>query len=220
MKIICIEEHAADAEIGKVTGPLLMKEAPYMAFSCTENVVKPYNPHKPMHRTLKEASMLASDIGVDRIRAMDEEGIQMQVVSYGNPAQLAPANQAVSLTRAPNDRLARAVAANPGRLAGFAVLPWQDPQATADEWARAVNELGFKGALIAGRPGDTFLDDPGYALVHAKLNELKVPLYVHPFYAIPTVQKAYYGGFSPEVTAQFSLAGWVGTTKQVSMSCA
>ena len=60
MKIICIEEHAADAEIGKVTGPLLMKEAPYMAFSCTENVVKPYNPHKPMHRTLKEANILAA----------------------------------------------------------------------------------------------------------------------------------------------------------------
>jgi predicted TIM-barrel fold metal-dependent hydrolase len=44
--------------------------------------------------------------------------------------------------------------------------------------------------------------------VHAKLNELKVPLYVHPFYAMPIVQRAYYSGFSPEVTAQFSLAGW------------
>jgi hypothetical protein len=42
--------------------------------------------------------MLAGDIGEGRIKAMDEEGIQMQVVSYGNPAQLAPANQAASLT--------------------------------------------------------------------------------------------------------------------------
>ena len=41
--------------------------------------------------------MLAGDIGEGRIKAMDEEGIQMQVVS--NPAQLAPADQAASLTR-------------------------------------------------------------------------------------------------------------------------
>jgi uncharacterized protein len=35
-----------------------------------------------------------------------------------------------------------------------------------------------------------------------------VPLYVHPSHPLPQVQQAYYSGFSPEVTAQFSLAGW------------
>jgi uncharacterized protein len=208
MKIVCIEEHAVDLELAKVTGPVLMKEAPYMAFSCTENVVQPYNPHRPMHRTLQEANTLAADLGEGRIKAMDAEGVQMQVVSYGTPAQLAPRDQAVSLTQEANNRLAKAITSNPGRLSGFAVLPWQDPKAAAGELARSVNELGLKGALIVGRPGDTFLDDPRYLPVFQKLHDLKAPLYVHPFYAMPVVQKAYYSGFSPEVTAQFSLAGW------------
>jgi uncharacterized protein len=35
-----------------------------------------------------------------------------------------------------------------------------------------------------------------------------VPLYAHPGIPLPDVQQAYYSGFSPEVTAQFSLTGW------------
>jgi uncharacterized protein len=31
---------------------------------------------------------------------------------------------------------------------------------------------------------------------------------LHPGSPLPAVQQAYYSGFSPEVTAQFSLAGW------------
>ncbi len=209
MKIICIEEHAVDSEMGKAAQPALQKEAPYMAFSCTSNeACRPRNPHRPTLLTLKEATTLATDLGEGRIKAMDAEGIQMQVVSYGTPAQLAPKDQAVSLTQTANNRLAEAIAANPERLSGFGVLPWQDPRAAADELARSVNELGLKGALIVGRPGDTFLDDPRYTPVLQKLHELKIPLYVHPFHAVPEVQQAYYSGFSPEVTAQFSLAGW------------
>jgi predicted TIM-barrel fold metal-dependent hydrolase len=132
----------------------------------------------------------------------------MQVVSYGSLAQLAPASQAVDLTQAANNRLAEAIAANPARLSGFAVLPWQDPKAAAAELDRSVTELGLKGVLLLGRPGATFLDDPRYAPVLGKLNDLNVPLYAHPGIPLPDVQQAYYSGFSPEVTAQFSLTGW------------
>ena len=41
-------------------------------------------------------------------------------------------------------------------------LPWGKPEAAAEELERAVNELGFVGTLLLGRPGDTFLDDPRY----------------------------------------------------------
>ena len=71
-----------------------------------------------------------------------------------------------------------------------------------------MTELGLKGVLLLGRPGATFLDDPRYAPVLGRLNDLNVPLYAHPGIPLPDVQQAYYSGFSPEVTAQFSLTGW------------
>jgi uncharacterized protein len=41
-----------------------------------------------------------------------------------------------------------------------------------------------------------------------KLNDLGAPIYLHPGPPLPQVQQRYYGGIKPEVSAQFSLAGW------------
>ena len=150
----------------------------------------------------------ASDVGAGRISEMDKHGIDMQVLSYSSSSQLAPASQALDLTRAANDRLAEAVRANPSRFAGFATLPWQDPQAAAAELQRAVKELGMVGTLLQGRPGQSFLDDVRYEPVLAKLNELQVPIYVHPGFPLPQVREPYYGGLDKEVSARLSLFGW------------
>jgi hypothetical protein len=132
----------------------------------------------------------------------------MQIVSYSSPIQLVPAEQAVELATAANDRLAAAVTANPDRLRGFAALPWQAPSATVDELDRAVTELGLNGVLIVGRPGDTFLDDPRYEPVLSKLAELRVPLYLHPYFPSRQVQEVYYAGLPDAVSAEFSLGAW------------
>jgi Amidohydrolase/Major Facilitator Superfamily len=49
------------------------------------------------------------------------------------------------------------------------------------------------------------MDSPNAA---SRLNDLSVPLYTHPGIPLPDVQQAYYTGFPPEVTAQFSLTRW------------
>ena len=139
---------------------------------------------------------------------MDRHGIDMQVLSYSNPTQLAPAGEAVELARTANDRLARAMRANPTRFGGFCTLPWQHPRDAADELDRAVNELGFVGTLLVGSPGDTFLDDPRYEPVLAKLDELKVPIYGHPGTPMPQVQSTYYGGLGAVISARLSAFGW------------
>ncbi len=209
MKIICVEEHAIDPATDRAARPAVMAEAPYADLIDSANVAStPRDDHRPAVVAMPEALELGADLGDGRIKNMDAAGIQMQVVSYASPAQLAPADQAVALTRAANDRLAEAIAANPARLSGFAVLPWQDPQAAAAELDRSVTQLGLKGVLLLGRPGATFLDDPSYTPVLDKLSDLTVPLYVHPGVPLPDVQQAYYSGFSAEVTTQFSVAGW------------
>ena len=96
----------------------------------------------------------------------------------------------------------------PTRFGGFACLPWGHPEAAAEELERTVKELGFVGTLLIGRPGDTFLDDPRYDPILAKLNELRAPIYLHPGAPLPQVQQPYYGGLATQVTARLSLFGW------------
>lgn len=209
MKIICIEEHAVDLDIVRASQPALRKQAPYFEHNGSTNASRrPRNPHRPTRMPMTEAVALASDLGESRIREMDAQGIQMQVVSYTAPAQLVPAGEAVLLTRTANDRLAQAIARHPGRLSGFAALPWQDTRAAVDELSRSVHELGLKGVLLLGRPGEAFLDDPRYLPVLEKMHQLQVPLYVHPFHPVLAVQSSYYSGFSPEVSAELSLGAW------------
>ncbi|QRX81741.1 amidohydrolase family protein [Glaciimonas sp. PAMC28666] len=210
MKIICIEEHTVDFAIAKASHQAQEMEAGYMSDwgSRVKDEPADFNDNRP-HLVAPEISLkLATDVGAGRIAEMDKHGIDMQVLSYSTLPQLAPASQAIALTRAANDRLAEAVLANPSRFGGFATLPWQDPQAAAAELERSVRELGFKGTLLSGRPGLTFLDDPRYEPVLAKLNALKVPIYVHPGFPLTQVREPYYGGLDKEVSARLSLFGW------------
>ncbi len=206
MKIICLEEHTTDPAIGKAIQPAMMADAGYM--SQVGDDAEDDEDDRPHQISMKTAMALAGDMGAGRLAEMDRHGIDMQVVSYSNPTQIAPANEAAGLARAANDRLAQAVRANPTRFAAFATLPWQHPQQAATELDRAVHELGMVGTLLIGRPGQTFLDDPLYEPVLAKLAELKVPLYVHPGVPLPQVQQPYYGGLKQEVSARFSVFGW------------
>ena len=209
MKIICLEEHTMDADLAKAGQAALMREAGYLADIGSRWKDRPDpSDDRPHLRAMDESMAVGRDVGAGRLKDMDANGIDMQVLSYSTAAQLVPAERAVELSRAANDRLADAVRANPSRFAGFAALPWQQPEAAARELERAVSELGMKGALIVGRPGDTFLDDARYAPVLAKLDALGVPLYVHPGPPLPQVRDPYYGGFDKDVSARLSLFGW------------
>jgi uncharacterized protein len=210
MKIICLEEHTVDADIARASQAAQASEAGYMADwgSRVEDKPAAFTDNRPHLVSPKEAVAAAQEVGASRIIAMNQHFIDMQVVSYSNPSQLAPASRAVELTRAANDKLAASVHANPKRLAAFATLPWQDPEAASAEMERTVKQLGMVGTLLLGRPGKVFLDDARYEPVLAKLNELKVPIYLHPGFPLPQVREPYYGGLDKEVSARLSMFGW------------
>ncbi len=210
MKLICVEEHILDPHIGAASQVLVRAEAPYLADwgSRVVDGQRVADTTRPHVIASSESARKALEMGDARLADMDAAGIDMQVLSYGGSPQLLPAAQALDLNRAANDRLARAVQARPARFAGFATLPWQAPEAAARELERAVKELGLKGALINGRPGDAFLDDAAYEPVLAAFDELNVPLYVHPGLPLPAVQAPYYGGFDPELSARLSMFAW------------
>ena len=210
MLLIGVEEHVLDPAMGAATQGLVRARAPYL-LDWGSRVVDGWqgtDPSRPHVIAPGESARKALDMGDARLADMDAAGIGMQMLSYGGFPQLLPAAQAITLNRSANDKLALAVQAHPSRFAGLATLPWQAPEAAAVELERAVKELGLKGALINGRPGDTFLDDPRYAPILAAFNYLNVPLYVHPGLPLPAVQAPYYGGFERELSARLAMFAW------------
>lgn len=210
MKLICVEEHVLDPAIGAATQAPVLARAPYLP-DWGSRVVDgrgATDTSRPHVIAPQESARKALDMGPGRLADMDDAGIDVQVLSYGGFAQLLPAAQSIELNRAANDRLASATQAHPTRFAGFATLPWQAPEAATRELERAVKDLGLRGALINGRPGETFLDDSRYEPILAALDELRVPLYLHPGLPLPAVQAPYYGGFDRELAARLSMFAW------------
>lgn len=208
MTLICIEEHAIDRAIAEAVGPVLAREAPYMRMQSSSAAPVRPGPGRRPAVDMREAIRLGTDLGSERIRSMEEHGIDMQIVSWSNPVQLVPESEAIDLCRSVNDRLAKAVATHPDRLQGMAALPWQLPVAAVDELERAVVDLGLRGVLICGRPGAGFLDDPVYLPILERIAALRVPLYVHPYHPLPQVQQSYYAGFNDKVSAELALGAW------------
>jgi 2,3-dihydroxybenzoate decarboxylase len=148
-----------------------------------------------------EFRLRIQDLGSSRIAEMDRGGIELCILSYRSPGiQAIPnATKAIAVSHRTNDFLAEAIAKYPKRLKGFAALPLQDPQAAAQELTRCVKELRFCGALVNGfsqvEEGDSavFYDLPQYRPFWATVQQLDVPIYLHPRAPLATRQQSYEG---------------------------
>lgn len=116
----------------------------------------------------------------DRLKDMDEAGIDMQVLSATlMPGDQSTAAQAKAWAIETNNAFAKVIEKYPARFSSFAAVALHDPQEAAKELERAVTQLGFKGALI-GAEDRTFLDDPEYWCLLETAERLDVPIYLHP----------------------------------------
>jgi predicted TIM-barrel fold metal-dependent hydrolase len=115
------------------------------------------------------------------LREMDSAGVERAVVCPWG-AELAVRNADG------NDRIARAVAAHPGRLLGFAsVNPWWGADAVA-ELDRAIQRLGLSGLKLHSVVQGFEIDDDVVLPVIERAAELGVVVYVHtgtPVLALP-----------------------------------
>src|SRR5258706_11802829 len=142
-----------------------------------------------------------TDFQDQRLRLMDESGVEIMVVSLNAPAiQAIPdARQAAEDARRANDILAAEVAKRPDRFVGIAALAMQDPEAAASELERCVNELGFKGALVngfsqVGTPDTAvYYDLSQYRPFWGAVERLDVPFYLHPRNPLPGSIPGYEG---------------------------
>jgi 2,3-dihydroxybenzoate decarboxylase len=146
-----------------------------------------------------------SDFDELRLGEMDKAGIDMVVLSQTGPSVQGEPDPQLAIRRAAenNDFLARQIERHPTRFAGFASLPMHSAKAAADELTRAVQSLGFKGALVNGHTLGVYYDDPAYDPFWEQMQALDVPLYLHPTdpFVIPKVYEGH-----PELTG--AVWGW------------
>ena len=209
-KIICLEEHCVFPQLLKSTQAATASKAPYYGDFNSRYRDDPNIPgNLPALRPVKDAIAIAASPVGERISAMDRNGIDMQILSYTDMIQLLSPIEAIELAKKANDYLAEMSAHQTERLAAFCTLPWQDVDAALRELERVATVKSICGCMVAGRPGDDLLiDDPRYAPLLERLQDLNFPLYVHPGPPLLQVQEAYYRGFNKDVIARFSLVGW------------
>ena len=127
------------------------------------------------------------ELGDMRLQEMDENGIDMQLLSLTAPGvQVFDADTGTALARESNDILVETVNNNPTRYAGLAAVAPQAPKSAAKELERAVG-LGLKGAIINSHTKGEYLDAVAYRPILEAAESLDVPIYIHPNAVAPSM---------------------------------
>lgn len=202
MKSINFEEHFVLKEVQEQMSQIIQP---------SENGV----PLKAMLEALEHQTGFTNEDEINqhdqRIKFMDEQNVQIQVLSYGNGSpSLLSGDKAIELCRYTNDTLKKYIDQYPDRFLGFATLPINEPEAAAEEFKRCVNELNFKGALIFGRPNGKFLDSPEFHTIFETAEALDVPIYLHPSPISEEAYQAYYQSdqYSDATAGSFACFGY------------
>ena len=218
MRIVGLEEHVVVPELlnawSRIPG---LPQIPELGFG-----------DEPMAQRLR-------DMGDRRLAEMDDQGVDMQVLSATTPSvQNLSADEAVVVAREVNDALAATVGRHPERFQAWTTLPTPDPEQAAEELERAISKLGLRGAMIFGRTAkvrearvldtlrasaeqigamalgcanDTHADDRRYDTLYAAAERLGAPLYLHPQQPEKPVQDSYYAGYDEKLSTIFATAG-------------
>jgi 2,3-dihydroxybenzoate decarboxylase len=160
--------------------------------SQTANIYAPNQKGQTQHHALTRK---LADIHEERLKAMDANGVDYMLLSLTSPGCQGESDpvKASNLAVRSNDWLAKQVAENPKRFGALAALSMHDAAEAAVELKRAVKELGMFGALIndfqsAGPDSGVkkYYDTPEYLPFWKAVEELDVPVYLHPRYPIDT----------------------------------
>ncbi len=118
-----------------------------------------------------------------RAQILSEYGDVVQVLTTALPPLDVIPNpkDAAEVARIANDEMAEIIAARPHQfVAGVATLPLCDIDAALKETDRAINELGFKGALVYTHVNGKPLDSPEFMPFYEKMAGYDLPIWIHP----------------------------------------
>jgi aminocarboxymuconate-semialdehyde decarboxylase len=129
-------------------------------------------------------------MGPDRIHAIDQLGVDVQVLSingfwfYGAERDLAS-----KIVRLNDEKLAEWCGAHSDRYVALSSVALQFPDLAAEQLEYAVKKLGARGAAIGGHVNGEDISMPKYDPFWAKAQELGVVVFMHPQGAENVVMK-------------------------------
>jgi len=127
-------------------------------------------------------------IGPERLRVMDEQGIDVEALSINAFWYATDRDLAAKIIRIQNEKLADLCAKYPDRLVAFATVALQHPELAAQQLEEGVKKLGLRGAAIGGHVNGEEISSPRFDPFWAKAEELQALVFIHP-QGIPELQK-------------------------------
>ena len=117
-----------------------------------------------------------------KLADMDRMGVDLSVLAASPLSYhaFAVGEDAARLSRIQNEAMSEMESRYPDRFRAFATIPLQDVNMGIAELEYAVQTLGHKGTMIQTNYGGRDLDHPAYEPFYDKLEELDVPLFLHP----------------------------------------
>jgi aminocarboxymuconate-semialdehyde decarboxylase len=119
-------------------------------------------------------------LGPDRLRKMDEDGIDVRAVSVNAFWYSADRDLARRLIDLQNEKLAAMCAAHPDRFVAFATVALQFPDLAAQQLEEGMKHWGLRGASVGGSVEGEELSSPKFDPFWAKAEELQAPIFMHP----------------------------------------
>ena len=139
------------------------------------------------------------EVGARRIREMDEQGIDVEVLSINPYWYKADRDTVAEVVRINNERLAEFCATYPDRITAFASVALQFPELAAEQLEHAVKKMGMKGAAVgASCAGDDF-SHPRFQPFWKKCEDLDITVFIHP-------------QSTPELHKRLASNGWLANT--------
>ncbi len=99
----------------------------------------------------------------DRLRAMDEQGIDVQAISINAFWYTTEHDLARQIIRIQNEKLAELCATHPDRFVAYASVALQYPDLAAEQLEEGMKKLGLRGAAIGGNINGEELSSPRFA---------------------------------------------------------
>lgn len=130
-----------------------------------------------MGRSVKPDALIMAP---ERIRAMDEQGIDMAALSINPYWYKAERDIAAALIKLQNEKLAELCAAQPDRFVAFATMALQHPDLAVEQIEYGIKTLGLRGVSVGGSVEGVELADRRFHPVWAKAEELGCLIFIHP----------------------------------------
>ena len=144
---------------------------------------------------LANAGSGRGNLGPDRLKIMDQQGVDVQALSInGYWWYAADRGLASRIVLAQNEGLAQWVSAHADRFVALASVALQYPDLAAEQLHDAVTRLGMRGTSIGGHVNGEDLSLPKYDPFWAKAAELGALVFMHPGSAINIIKEGAFAG--------------------------